>query len=216
MKIVLIGPPGAGKGTQAEQIVTNFGIIQISTGDIFRKNLGENTPLGIKAKEYMDQGLLVPDDLTVAMVKDRLLQDDCSNGYMLDGFPRTIEQAAKLDEILNERGEKLDCVLNITADYKLLTDRIAGRRICTKCGATYHISFNPTKVEGRCDKCDADLYQRSDDKAETVAKRLVEFDAKTSPLVDYYAKSNILKSVDGNKAIAEVTEDINSILGVFR
>ncbi|MFA0815801.1 MAG: adenylate kinase [Anaerofustis sp.] len=216
MKIILLGPPGAGKGTQAEKIVENFGLVHISTGDIFRKNLKENTPLGMKAKEYMDKGLLVPDDLTVAMVKDRLEQDDCKKGYMLDGFPRTIPQAEALDQVLSESGEKLDCALSITTDYSVLVERIVGRRVCKNCGATYHIVNLPPKVEGICDKCGGPLYQRDDDKAETVTKRLEEYDQKTQPLIAYYAAKGIMREVDGQKDMSEVTKEVTAILNEFR
>ncbi len=212
MKIVLLGPPGAGKGTQAEKIVERYGIAHISTGDIFRKNLKENTPLGIKAKEYMDQGLLVPDDVTVAMVKDRLGEEDCQKGYMLDGFPRTIVQAEALEQL----GEKLDCALDIVVDYANLTERIAGRRLCKSCGAGYHVKFAQPAKEGICDRCGGELYQRDDDKAETVTKRLNEYEEKTLPLTDFYEKKGILRKVNGDGTIEETTEKINAILDVFR
>ncbi len=216
MKLVLLGPPGAGKGTQATKIVDEYKVVHISTGDIFRKNLGENTPLGQKAKTYMDQGLLVPDDVTVEMVKDRFTWDDITDaGYMLDGFPRTIAQAEALDEILKQDDDKLDLALCIKVDYSLLTKRITGRRMC-KCGATYHVEFAPPKVEGICDKCGKELYQRDDDKEETVVKRLNEYDKKTQPLVDYYEKQGILKEVDGSRAIDVVFEDIKKILNEYK
>lgn len=216
MKLVLLGPPGAGKGTQATKIVDAYKVVHISTGDIFRKNLGENTPLGQKAKTYMDQGLLVPDDVTVEMVKDRFTWDDITDaGYMLDGFPRTIAQAEALDEILKEDNDKLDLALCIKVDYSLLTKRITGRRMC-KCGATYHVEFAPPKVDGICDKCGKELYQRDDDKEETVVKRLNEYDKKTQPLVDYYEKQGILKEVDGSRAIDVVFADIAKVLDEYK
>ena len=211
MKLILLGPPGAGKGTQASKIVDKYNLVHISTGDIFRKNLSENTPLGQKAKEYMDKGLLVPDDVTVEMVEDRLSWDDIEGSYMLDGFPRTISQAESLDKILEKNGEKLDLALCIEADYSLLTKRITGRRMC-KCGATYHVEFQPPKTAGICDKCGGELYQRDDDKEDTVVKRFKEYEEKTQPLVDYYKKQNILKTVNGSRTVEEVFEDISKIL----
>ncbi len=211
MKLVLLGPPGAGKGTQASKIVDKYNLVHISTGDIFRKNLSENTPLGQKAKEYMDKGLLVPDDVTVEMVEDRLSWDDINGSYMLDGFPRTIAQAEAFDKILEKNGEKLDLALCIEADYSLLTKRITGRRMC-KCGATYHVEFQPPKKEGICDKCGGELYQRDDDKEDTVVKRLKEYEEKTQPLVEYYKKQNILKTVNGSRTVEEVFEDISKLL----
>ena len=211
MKLILLGPPGAGKGTQASKIVDKYNLVHISTGDIFRKNLSENTPLGQKAKEYMDKCLIVPDDVTVEMVEDRLSWDDIEGSYMLDGFPRTISQAESLDKILEKNGEKLDLALCIEADYSLLTKRITGRRMC-KCGATYHVEFQPPKTAGICDKCGGELYQRDDDKEDTVVKRLKEYEEKTQPLVDYYKKQNILKTVNGSRTVEEVFEDISKIL----
>ncbi len=215
MKIVLLGPPGAGKGTQAEAIIKRFGIVHISTGDIFRKNIKENTPLGLKVKEYTQKGLLVPDEVTVSMVAQRLEEDDCKAGYMLDGFPRTINQAVELDKILNKAGEKLDCALVITADYAKLTERIVGRRICKGCAATYHVTFNPPQKQDVCDKCGSELYQRDDDKEATVVKRLEEYDEKTAPLIDYYEKQGIVKKVDGQQSISAVEKDIADILSAL-
>lgn len=212
MKIILLGPPGAGKGTQAEKIINRYNIVHISTGDIFRDNLKSNTPLGMKAREYMDKGLLVPDDLTVEMVKDRISKDDCKNGYLLDGFPRTLAQADALELM----GEKLDCALAITADYDDLVGRITGRRICRDCGAVYHVVNIPSKVEGVCDNCGGELYQRNDDNAETVSQRLDEYNEKTLPLIVYYTKKGILKQVNGSKPIEETTSDVFAILDEFR
>ena len=211
MKLILLGPPGAGKGTQAEFITKRYGIAHISTGDIFRQNLKENTPLGLQAKEYMDKGLLVPDELTVSMVRDRLKNEDCANGYMLDGFPRTLEQA----DALENAGEKVDCVLNIDVDFSLLTDRITGRRLCTGCQASYHVVNLPPQTEGKCDKCGSDLYQREDDKAETVVKRLEEYVSKTQPLIDYYTQRSLLMTADGARTVDEVSTDISLQLDQF-
>lgn len=212
MRIVLLGPPGAGKGTQAANIVSQFQIPHISTGDILRKNLKEKTPLGLKAKEYMDQGLLVPDDLVVEIIQDRLAQDDCIKGFMLDGFPRTVTQATSLDAVLKDMNISLDTVLNIDVNHELLVDRITGRRICKECGATYHVHFNPPKEEGKCDVCGGKLYQRDDDKAETVKKRLEVYTDETQPLIDYYEAKGILNTIDGQQDINKVFEDIAEIL----
>lgn len=216
MKLIILGPPGAGKGTQAEGIVNRYGVVHISTGDIFRANLKASTPLGVRAKEYMDKGLLVPDELTVEMVKDRLAQPDCEAGYMLDGFPRTIAQAEALDKMLAESGDSLDCALAIIVDYSALTERIVGRRICRKCAATYHVKFNPPAKEGVCDKCGGELYQRDDDKEETVVTRLAEYDEKTQPLIEYYRGKGILATVDGFGAIEAVGAEIAAVLDNFR
>lgn len=212
MRIVLLGPPGAGKGTQAAKIVSQFSIPHISTGDILRKNLKEGTPLGLKAKEYMDRGLLVPDDLVVEIIKDRLSQKDCVKGFMLDGFPRTVAQAKALDAVLKDMGISLDSVLNINVDYDLLIDRITGRRICRDCGATYHVAFNPPKAKGKCDICGGGLYQRDDDKEETVKKRLKVYTQETQPLIHYYQEKNILETINGEQNIDKVFEDIKDIL----
>ncbi|SJZ94053.1 adenylate kinase [Garciella nitratireducens] len=212
MRIVLLGPPGAGKGTQAEKIVSQFTIPHISTGDILRKNLKESTPLGLKAKEYMDKGLLVPDALVVEIIKDRLAQEDCVRGFLLDGFPRTVTQAKDLDNVLKEMKISLDAVLNIIVDASLLIDRITGRRICKNCGATYHVTFNPPKTKGKCDICNGELYQREDDKKETVKKRLEVYTKETQPLIDYYQQKNLLETINGQQSIDKVFEEIKEKL----
>ncbi len=213
MKIVLLGPPGAGKGTQAKSISNKYSIPHISTGDIFRKNISENTPLGIEAKSYIDKGLLVPDEVTINMVNDRLSMDDCKNGYLLDGFPRTVEQAEALDKFLSERGEKLDTALLIEVPSNFIVERMTGRRVCPSCGASYHVKFNPPVVEGKCDVCGSDLIQRKDDTMEIVQDRLNVYEAQTQPLIDFYRNKNQLSAVDGTKAINEVFESICEILG---
>ncbi|MDR7871591.1 MAG: adenylate kinase [Tissierellaceae bacterium] len=208
MRVVLLGPPGVGKGTQASNIVKKYNIPHISTGDIFRANIKEGTELGITAKGYMDKGLLVPDDLVVSIVKDRLSKDDCTNGFLLDGFPRTVDQAEALDNELNEMGIKLDKVVNIDADKDILISRAIGRRICKKCGATYHISNNPPKVEGICDLDGGELYQRADDTVETVTTRIQVYLDQTRPLIDYYRKQGLILDIDGTKPIEEVFKEI--------
>lgn len=208
MKIVLLGPPGAGKGTQAAKIVTKYSVPHISTGDIFRKNLKEGTPLGIKAKEYMDKGLLVPDELVVDLVKDRLSEKDCKEGFMLDGFPRTVFQAEALETELEKLNMELDAVVNITVDPELLLQRLTGRRICKSCGATYHTSFNASSKGHICDQCDGELYQRDDDKEETVKKRLDVYSEQTQPLIDYYTQKGLLIDIDGEGEINEVFNQI--------
>ncbi|QSX07470.1 adenylate kinase [Alkalibacter rhizosphaerae] len=212
MRLVLLGPPGAGKGTQAANIVEAFQIPHISTGDIFRKNLKENTPLGLKAKEYMDKGLLVPDELVVDLVQDRLAQEDCKAGFMLDGFPRTVVQAEALDRVLADMDMDLSAVLNIEVDQDLLLKRITGRRICRSCGATYHVEFNPPAKEGVCDLCGGELYQRDDDVEETVAKRLEVYNEQTQPLIDFYNKTGVLIDINGQQDIDKVFEDIKKAL----
>ena len=213
MKIVLLGPPGAGKGTQAKSISNRYSIPHISTGDIFRKNISEETPLGIEAKGYMDKGLLVPDEVTINMVKDRLTWEDCKNGYLLDGFPRTVAQAEALEAFLNSRDEKIDTALLIDVPMEFILERMTGRRICGSCGASYHVKFNPTKGEGICDVCGSEVVQRKDDREDTVRERLDVYERQTQPLIDFYKEKNLLSTVDGTKAINEVFNDICELFG---
>ncbi|GKU27793.1 adenylate kinase [Clostridium folliculivorans] len=213
MKIVLLGPPGAGKGTQAKSISNRYSIPHISTGDIFRKNISENTPLGVEAKKYIDDGQLVPDDVTINMVKDRLQQEDCKNGYLLDGFPRTVHQAEALQLFLQDREENLDTSLCIDVPKGFILERMTGRRVCPSCGASYHVKFNPPIVAGRCDVCGSDIIQRKDDAEETVRERLDVYERQTQPLIDFYSNRDMLSVVDGTKAINEVFESICRILG---
>ena len=213
MKIVLLGPPGAGKGTQAKSISNRYSIPHISTGDIFRKNISENTPLGIEAKKHIDKGQLVPDEVTINMVKDRLQEDDCKNGYLLDGFPRTVNQAEALQDFLKERNESLDTALLIEVPTEFILERMTGRRVCPSCGASYHIKFNPPTIADKCDVCGSDVIQRKDDTEETVSERLDVYERQTQPLIDFYKERNLLSIVDGTKAINEVFEGICNILG---
>lgn len=213
MKIVMLGAPGAGKGTQAKKISEKYGIPHISTGDIFRANIKDNTELGQKAKTFMDKGLLVPDELVCDLVVDRLAKDDAKKGYVLDGFPRTIPQAKALDEALAARGEKLDYAINVEVPDENIIRRMSGRRACVACGATYHIVHIPTKVEGICDHCGAELILRDDDKPETVKKRLSVYHEQTQPLIDYYQDKNILTPVDGTVDLEVVFNEIVKILG---
>lgn len=208
MRLVLLGPPGAGKGTQASAIVKKYNIPHISTGDIFRANIKAGTELGKKAKEYMDKGLLVPDDLVVSIVKDRLSEEDCKDGFLLDGFPRTVNQGEALDRELNQMSLKLDKVINIDVEKEVLIERAIGRRICKNCGATYHIKFNPSKKEGICDICENQLFQRDDDKKETVEKRIEVYLKQTRPLIDYYTEKGLILNVDGNKSIDVIFNEI--------
>ena len=212
MKIVLLGPPGAGKGTQAKSISNKYSIPHISTGDIFRKNISENTPLGVEAKSYMDKGQLVPDEVTINMVKDRLQQADCENGYLLDGFPRTVAQAEALNSFLNERDEQLDTALLIKVPNEFILERMTGRRVCPSCGASYHVKFNPP-IEGKCRLCGSEVIQRKDDTVETVKERLDVYEKETQPLIDFYANKQLLSEVDGTQAINEVFRGICDILG---
>ncbi len=213
MKIIMLGAPGAGKGTQAKMIAAKYGIPHISTGDIFRENIKNGTELGAKAKEYMDKGLLVPDELVVDLVIDRFKADDCKNGYVLDGFPRTIPQAEALDNALTAIGESVDYAINVEVPDENIVNRMSGRRACVGCGATYHIVYNPTKVEGKCDTCGADLILRDDDKPETVLNRLKVYHEQTQPLINYYEGKGILKEVDGTVDMNEVFAAITAILG---
>lgn len=208
MKIVILGPPGAGKGTQADFIIKKYNIPHISTGDIFRENIKNGTELGVKAKSYMDKGLLVPDELVIDIVKDRIVRDDCKDGFLLDGFPRTVAQAVSLDAELDKQGTKLDKVVNINVDSSILVDRAVGRRICKTCGATYHIEYNPPKVEGICDKDQTELIQRDDDKEETVKTRINVYFEQTAPLIDYYRAQGLLLDIDGAQDIKKVFEDV--------
>ncbi|SMO79584.1 adenylate kinase [Melghirimyces algeriensis] len=212
MNIVLMGLPGAGKGTQADRITEALHIPHISTGDMFRQAVKEGTPLGMEAKKYMDEGQLVPDRVTIGIVRERLGKDDCAEGFLLDGFPRTVPQAEALDETLRELGKSLDHVLYIEVGESELLKRLTGRRICTNCGATYHVVFDPSKEEGVCDRCGGSLYQRDDDKEETVAKRLEVNLGKTQELVDYYQERKNLRRIDGEQSIEQVSESILSLL----
>lgn len=213
MYILLMGPPGAGKGTQAERLIETYGIPQISTGDMFRAAVKEQTPLGLEAKKYMDNGQLVPDAVTVGIVKERLAKDDCKKGFILDGFPRTTSQAVSLDAILQDLGIKLNGVVNIAVPDEELVRRTTGRQICRSCGATYHITFKPSKKVGVCDKCGGALYQRDDDKMETVKKRLSVYAAQTKPLIDYYKNSNLYIEINGAREMDAVFNDIVASLG---
>lgn len=212
MKIIMLGAPGAGKGTQAKRIAEKYQIPHISTGDIFRANIKNQTELGKKAKEYMDQGALVPDELTLELIMDRFAQDDCKNGYVLDGFPRTIPQAEALTKALEEKQDAVDYAVNVDVPDEAIVSRMSGRRACLACGGTYHIKFNPTKVEGICDACGGELVLRNDDKPETVQKRLDVYHEQTQPLIDYYQTKNILKEVDGTMDMEDVFQAIVKIL----
>lgn len=212
MKIIMLGAPGAGKGTQAKRIADRYKIPHISTGDIFRANIKNGTELGNKAKAFMDQGLLVPDELVVDLVVDRVKQEDCVNGYVFDGFPRTIPQAEALDNALNVISEKIDYAVNVEVPDENIVSRMSGRRACINCGATYHLVHIPTKVEGICDTCGNELVFRDDDKPETVLKRLNVYHEQTQPLIDYYQGKGILVEVDGTKDMAEVFDAIVDVL----
>ena len=213
MKIVFMGPPGAGKGTQAEKIIENYQVPHISAGDMFRKAIKDQTELGMEAKRYMDQGALVPDHVTIGIVKDRLSESDCKSGFLLDGFPRTVDQAKALDEILTSLDSKIDYVINIDVDLDILKERLTGRRICRSCGATYHMIFNPPAVAGTCDKCGGELYQRKDDNEETVGNRLDVYVSQTKPLLDYYSLAGNLVNINGQQSIDLVFAEIQDVLG---
>ena len=213
MKIILLGAPGAGKGTQAEVICNRYNIPAISTGNIIREALKTGTEMGLKAKSYMESGALVPDEVVIGIIKERIVKDDCKDGFILDGFPRTIPQAKALDDALTKIGEKMDYAIDVDVPDENIVNRMGGRRACLNCGATYHIVFNPTKVEGKCDACGADTVLRDDDKPETVQKRLAVYHEQTQPLIEYYDKQGILKSVDGTKPMDEVFSAIVGILG---
>ena len=213
MKIIMLGAPGAGKGTQAKKIAAKYGIPHISTGDIFRANIKNGTELGKKAKTYMDQGLLVPDELVVDLVVDRVNQDDCKNGYVLDGFPRTIPQAEALTKALAAMDQKMDYAIDVNVPDENIVNRMSGRRACVGCGATYHLKYAPTKTEGICDVCGKELILRDDDKPETVQKRLNVYHEQTQPLIDYYTAAGILRTVDGTVDINDVFQAIVDILG---
>ena len=215
MRIILLGPPGAGKGTQAKSISNKFSIPHISTGDIFRKNISEKTPLGIEAKKHIDKGHLVPDELTIDIIKDRLNNEDCSNGFLLDGYPRTVNQGEALKALLDEKGHSLDTALLIKIPREFILNRMTGRRVCLTCGASYHIKFNPPEVDGECNVCGSELVQRADDTEETVSERLDIYEAQTQPLIKYYDDKNLLSVVDGTKAINSVFESICGILGAI-
>ncbi|MBP5294165.1 MAG: adenylate kinase [Lachnospiraceae bacterium] len=212
MKIVMLGAPGAGKGTQALRIAEQYGVPHISSGDIFRKNLKEGTELGLRAKAYMDEGLLVPDELTTDLVISRLHEDDCKDGYVLDGFPRTLPQARALSEKLESEGERIDFALDIEVSDEEIVSRVSGRRICPKCGAGFHTLYNKPQIDGICDICGAELKMRDDDRPETVLRRLEVYHAETEPLIAYYKEEGILRTVDGSQSIDKVFEDSLDVL----
>lgn len=212
LKIILLGPPGAGKGTQAKSISNKYSIPHISTGDIFRQNISEKTPLGVEAKKYIDSGALVPDELTISIVEDRITRDDCKQGFLLDGFPRTVKQAEALEKALADKGERIDVALLINVPREEILERMTGRRVCPACGASYHVKFNPPKVDSKCDLCGAEVIQRADDAISTVNNRLDTYENQTKPLVDFYTGKGQLASVDGTKAIDSVFDEICKVL----
>jgi adenylate kinase len=213
LNLILLGAPGAGKGTQAKLLSERFNVPQISTGDILRANVGDKTPLGVKAKDYMDRGVLVPDEVVVEMVSERINGEYCSNGFILDGFPRNTQQAKALEDTLNESGKKIDHVIGIQVDRGELVRRMAGRSVCKRCGAGYHVTFNPPLNARICDKCGGGLYQRDDDKEETIEERLKVYDEQTLPLVEFYEQRGLFKSVDGIGSVSQITSQIVSAIG---
>lgn len=214
MRLVLLGAPGAGKGTQAKKLIEKYGIPQISTGDLLRAAVSAGTQLGKEAKSYMDKGELVPDRVVLGMVEERLKQDDCKKGYILDGFPRNVAQAEALDKMLSGLGMALDAALSVDVPFDDLMKRLTGRRTCKSCGQMYNVYFNPPKKEGICDKCGGELFQRDDDKEETIKKRLEVYNSQTAPLIEYYGKKGILKSVKGTGSIDEIFNNICKVLGI--
>ncbi|MCC3358903.1 adenylate kinase [Bacillus sp. REN16] len=213
MNLVLMGLPGAGKGTQAEKIVEKYNIPHISTGDMFRAAIKDRTELGLQAKSFMDKGELVPDEVTIGIVRERLSKDDCNEGFLLDGFPRTVPQAEALEAILTDLGKQIDYVINIEVNSEILLERLTGRRICKDCGSTYHLVFNPPSQEGTCDKCGGELYQRADDNAETVGTRLQVNIEQSKPLLDFYQVKGYLRNINGQQEINKVFGDIEELLG---
>lgn len=212
MNIMLFGAPGAGKGTQAKFLIERYGIPQISTGDILRGAIKAGTPMGMEAKKYMDEGKLVPDSTIIGVIKDRLSQEDCKKGFILDGFPRTIAQAEALEELMKEMGIKLDKVISLNVPDELIVGRVTGRKVCPACGASFHVEFNPSKVDGKCDYCNGELITRKDDNEATVTKRLAEYHSQTAPLFDFYKSRNLLVDIDGTKDVKTITKEIFAIL----
>jgi adenylate kinase len=212
-RVVLLGPPGAGKGTQAKLLQELYGAVQISTGDILRKAVADKTPLGEQAAGYINSGALVPDSVIVNLVAERLKEPDCAKGFLLDGFPRTIPQAESLDAMLKQAGQSLNCVLSVQVPNAVIVERLAGRRTCRQCGAMCHVAFDPPKVSGQCDRCGGELYQRDDDKEQTIAHRLEVYEKQTAPLVDYYSQRGLLRPVDGVGEIAEIRARVIEALG---
>lgn len=216
MNLVLMGLPGAGKGTQAEKIVEKYGIPHISTGDMFRAAIKEGTELGLKAKSFMDKGELVPDEVTIGIVRERLSKEDCNKGFLLDGFPRTVPQAEALEQILSDLGRKIDYVINIDVDQDILMERLTGRRICKQCGSTYHLVFNPPKKDGVCDRCGGELYQRDDDNEATVKNRLQVNVEQSKPLLDFYETKGYLRNINGQQEIDKVFADVDKLIGSLK